>query len=34
MGMFAETAINDYRFLFANREKQTSVSCFHFQETD
>jgi hypothetical protein len=32
MGTFAETAIVDYRYFFANQRKQTSV--FRMQQTN
>ncbi len=32
MGTFAETAIVDYRLLFADQEKQTSVFRFKMQQ--
>jgi hypothetical protein len=34
MGMFAETAIIDYRLSFASQGKQTSVFRFGLQQTD
>jgi hypothetical protein len=34
MGAFAEITIIDYRSLFANQGKQTSVSCFHLKQTN
>jgi hypothetical protein len=34
MGMFAEKAIVDYRLLFADQGKQTSVFCFCLQQTN
>jgi hypothetical protein len=34
MGTFAETAIVDYRLLFANQVKQTSVFHFRLQQTN
>jgi hypothetical protein len=33
MGTFAETAIVDYRLLFADQGKQTFVFRFHLQQT-
>jgi hypothetical protein len=34
MGTFAETAIAKYCLSFADKGKQTSVFCFHLQQTD
>jgi hypothetical protein len=34
MGTFAEPAIIDYYLSFADQEKQTSVFCFRFQQTN
>jgi hypothetical protein len=34
MGKFAERAIVDYRLLFADQGKQTSVFCFRLQQTN
>jgi hypothetical protein len=34
MGMFAETAIVDYRLSFVDQGKQTSVFHFRFQQTN
>jgi hypothetical protein len=34
MGMFAETAIVDYHFSFADQGKQTSVFHFRLQQTN
>jgi hypothetical protein len=34
MGTVARTAIVDYHLLFANQEKQTSVSSLHFQQSN
>ncbi len=34
MGTFAETTIVDYRLLFTDHGKQTSVFCFHLQQAN
>jgi hypothetical protein len=34
MGAFAETAIIDYRFSFADQGKQTSIFYFRLQQTN
>jgi hypothetical protein len=34
MGMFAETAVVEYRLLLADQEKQTSVFSFRLQQSN